>query len=922
MFNFKIIKAINIIDNELNTRSKKRKTNNTNKRRQILYIIDEITHLEYYINEYDINSILVGLPNVLKMKSKTAYPYVINQLDKNLNIFLKKIQNSGFFKSIYFSNMEIEPSDEEYFDERIKFISEKDNINIYDKIAQIEKIFKNKIYLKDLRFIFPIVNSFIILNNINDFYQNQIYLNSKKELNLMDIVRLSNDVNSSTNKKNQIVFNNYDYQKQILIKENIGFSCLFIDEEPTYNNYKISTNLSDKKIEEFSEKVNKFDIYDKSKSQVESKKNNKSLECEIINKIYDDENLIYFFKVNNDNDNDINNNNCNISNFPGDKDNEFNKSLNEKVLNRNSIIKEPKSIFKHKFCPLDFSKQTNNFNEFNIKFFKNFEIKDIIDKNINEPSKIEHIFLDLSNHFQCDNASIKNKHFFSNNKVYVNKDHLNFSKNISSYNKNDINPYLNSKNSFEEINDFNDKFTHRKSIKCSSPKIFNHAINEKFSWESKNFKINDLNSQINIKELISNPLKISKNLIEDINLKYFNASDLEVSSKNQNLVKFIDNPCYEGLEYIHSINNNYSTKSKPQLNILYPSKKFNRFFSSKKITNDLNLKIINSNNNSDNDTELNRGIFNKNFTDCKDNENIRIKFIKNFEEKNQINRISNHNLNNTLNDHSYLCNSINRTSASKKNNNIFIENLDSNYNEINITDFINNTNNKINSKSVLLQGKINEFKSYNFNINNEILNTKNINIKLNHYNFELNTKKLKNTISNIPLEVFSNKKYIELGFIFSKLNKHIYIDEKNQQIEITDEDFLYCLNYFICDFFSYWIHYFKNLKRDEEEKKEQEIIELKENEDKIILKPSIKNFKKELILIRDECETDYGEKRISKKERKERKDYVENQIKNGNKEYLNSIEDDIAKGKLDAKPKKVTFLIPTDRHIILNNLKK
>ena len=81
-----------------------------------------------------------------------------------------------------------------------------------------------------------------------------------------------------------------------------------------------------------------------------------------------------------------------------------------------------------------------------------------------------------------------------------------------------------------------------------------------------------------------------------------------------------------------------------------------------------------------------------------------------------------------------------------------------------------------------------------------------------------------------------------------------------------------------------------------------------------------KPFNKEEILFREECETDYGNKKITKKDIKNREDYIKKIINTANKALIEQVEGDIIHGTTVEKQKKVVFCIPNDRDSIINKL--
>ena len=79
-------------------------------------------------------------------------------------------------------------------------------------------------------------------------------------------------------------------------------------------------------------------------------------------------------------------------------------------------------------------------------------------------------------------------------------------------------------------------------------------------------------------------------------------------------------------------------------------------------------------------------------------------------------------------------------------------------------------------------------------------------------------------------------------------------------------------------------------------------------------------FNKEEILLTADCETDYGNRRLTKKEIKTREQYIKKVITDANRELVERVESDIIQGTFEDKQKKVIFCIPNDKSSIINKL--
>jgi hypothetical protein len=236
---------------------------------------------------------------------------------------------------------------------------------------------------------------------------------------------------------------------------------------------------------------------------------------------------------------------------------------------------------------------------------------------------------------------------------------------------------------------------------------------------------------------------------------------------------------------------------------------------------------------------------------------------------------------------------------------------------------------------------------------------------------EKNNKKL-----NLPFNLVYNEfiKYCDKlvldDYIFSNyfmiLNNspNLFITQGEGVIIYYDENFKNFVEIKILEFFAFFIQYNKSKireKEDEEEKRLEKLLRVDDSDSpnnnfcfnafqqnlqlntvpsninnisfqennlnnvsftstssfkKSLLKP----FNKEEILLQEECDVDYGRKKITRRDMKIREEYVKNVISNANRELIQKVEDDIIQGKFEDKKNTVVFCMPTDRKAFINKL--
>jgi hypothetical protein len=148
-------------------------------------------------------------------------------------------------------------------------------------------------------------------------------------------------------------------------------------------------------------------------------------------------------------------------------------------------------------------------------------------------------------------------------------------------------------------------------------------------------------------------------------------------------------------------------------------------------------------------------------------------------------------------------------------------------------------------------------------------------------------------------------------------NDSIFISNYNT-LYYYDEEFKTKYETELLEFFAYILFIIKSEIREE-----IDTISLYTNDYSIIKnKSSLRPYESSNILSQTDCLTDYGDKRVTKKDIKNRKEYINNIIKKANKKFLESYEKDLITGKVDERNTRVSFSIPNDFQTVLNKMKK
>lgn len=208
--------------------------------------------------------------------------------------------------------------------------------------------------------------------------------------------------------------------------------------------------------------------------------------------------------------------------------------------------------------------------------------------------------------------------------------------------------------------------------------------------------------------------------------------------------------------------------------------------------------------------------------------------------------------------------------------------------------------------------------------------------KINSYEEEV--KKVKFLIFDFQSEInFLKKNFFEDGYlnydifyfttylnIQTTSNLPLFAQNNNGDIIAFDEKFKNIFELKLIEYFAFAIKLCKNRKDKKDENTEEIQNELAnmsiDNANSSFKKTLLKPYNKEDILLQSNCEVDYGDKKINKKEENNRELYLKNMILNANKNLIQKVEGEIINGNLIEKEKKVAFCIPHNRNSILNKL--
>jgi hypothetical protein len=151
----------------------------------------------------------------------------------------------------------------------------------------------------------------------------------------------------------------------------------------------------------------------------------------------------------------------------------------------------------------------------------------------------------------------------------------------------------------------------------------------------------------------------------------------------------------------------------------------------------------------------------------------------------------------------------------------------------------------------------------------------------------------------------------------------LLISDSMGNIKSYDDQYKTQFEYELMEYFSFIIFYQKNDTRDELMEEVNYNNNNNNNDSQFIGKPSIKPYNRDGInLFQDGCNTDYGDRRISRKELKNRKDYITNVISIANERYINAVEEEIVTGNYRQRHSKVVFCIPNSIETVINHVKK
>lgn len=172
------------------------------------------------------------------------------------------------------------------------------------------------------------------------------------------------------------------------------------------------------------------------------------------------------------------------------------------------------------------------------------------------------------------------------------------------------------------------------------------------------------------------------------------------------------------------------------------------------------------------------------------------------------------------------------------------------------------------------------------------------------------------------IDITENKSFIDY---YHNLYKHskLFVANLDNSITFYDEAFRDEIDLQIIAFFLFVIESNKKEAFPKLNDSDNSYNILNSNKASSVKKSLLKPFKKEDILSVEECETDYGDRRITKQDVKNREDYVKKIINVANKELYDTVEEEMVTGNLKEKHTKVVFNIPKPLYKlhILNNVK-
>jgi hypothetical protein len=132
---------------------------------------------------------LISLPSTINSKSKIFYAYVMEYLMNIIDKYSNMIIREGFI-TFSLAYIDIDEGDKHYFNERIKFISEEDNLKMYERINYYEEKYRTgDIYVNNINLIQLYLSEYKLLC---DHHAASIYLALEKK----DIIFVA-DVNGA-----------------------------------------------------------------------------------------------------------------------------------------------------------------------------------------------------------------------------------------------------------------------------------------------------------------------------------------------------------------------------------------------------------------------------------------------------------------------------------------------------------------------------------------------------------------------------------------------------------------------------------------------------------------------------------------------------------------------------------------------------
>lgn len=154
--------------------------------------------------------------------------------------------------------------------------------------------------------------------------------------------------------------------------------------------------------------------------------------------------------------------------------------------------------------------------------------------------------------------------------------------------------------------------------------------------------------------------------------------------------------------------------------------------------------------------------------------------------------------------------------------------------------------------------------------------------------------------------------------------RELFVVDNHQVVKI-DEDFKVYYEKKLLEFYAFVIEYSRIQNEKSNEEKEIDKTKLHDiinemNRVSIKRKTSLKPYTKEEILTQDTCEVDYGNKKFTRQDIKNRQDYIKKTIIEANKLYEKQFEGQVIQRNFKDEKKKVSFAVAQDREVLISKL--